>query len=224
FGMMIYKPHLALLLPVALIAGRQWRAIAAAAVTAGVLLGLSWLVFGPELWGHYLRILTAFRHVIVESNISPRVVSVFIAARSLGASVATAYWVQGAFGVIACCAVAAVWFKQAPAAVKNAVLLLGTCLVTPYVLDYDLVFGAIVVAWLWQQPVASERAERALQIGSGMLLVLPLVAAALAHLTGLAFGPLFILPLFVVALQMSFGAMPAAVTASSSSRLSSAQS
>ncbi|HEY1472961.1 MAG TPA: glycosyltransferase family 87 protein, partial [Pseudolabrys sp.] len=223
FGMMIYKPHLALLLPVALIAGRQWRAIAAAAVTAGVLLGLSWLVFGPEVWAHYLHNLTALRHVILEDDISVRMVSVFIAARSLGASVATAYWVQGAVGVIACCAVAAAWFRQAPATVKNAVLLLGTCLATPYVLDYDLVFGAIVVAWLWQQPVASERAERALQIGSGMLLVLPLVAAALAHLTGLAFGPLFILPLFVVALQMSFGARPTAVTASSS-RLSSAQS
>ena len=40
FGTMIYKPHLALLLPVALVAGRQWRAIAAAALTAGALLGL----------------------------------------------------------------------------------------------------------------------------------------------------------------------------------------
>jgi hypothetical protein len=57
--------------------------------------------------------------------------------------------------------------------------------------------------------------------GRGVLL-LALVAAALAHLTGIAFGPLFILPLFIVALQMSFGARGAAVSASSS-RLSSAQ-
>ena len=57
--------------------------------------------------------------------------------------------------------------------------------------------------------------------GRGVLL-LALVAAALAHLTGIAFGPLFILPLFIVALQMSFGARGAAVSASSP-RLSSAQ-
>jgi hypothetical protein len=38
------------------------------------------------------------------------------------------------------------------------------------------------------------------------------VAAALAHLTGLALGPLFIVPLFVVALQMSYGAPTAALT------------
>lgn len=222
FGTMIYKPHLAVLLPVALIAGRQWRAIAAAAMTAGLMLGLSWIVFGPELWTHYLRNLTALRHVILEDDISPRMVSVFIAARSLGASVGTAYWVQGAFGALACLAVALVWFKQTPAALKNAVLLLGTCLAMPYLQDYDLVFGAIVVAWLWQQPVETDASERALQIACGLLLLLPLVAAALAHLTGLAFGPLFIVPLFVVALQMSFGARGAAVSASSS-RLSSAQ-
>jgi len=43
-----------------------------------------------------------------------------------------------------------------------------------------------------------------------------------AHLTGIAFGPLFILPLFIVALQMSFGARSETITAPSS-RLSSAQ-
>ena len=216
FGLMIYKPHLALLLPVALIAGRQWRAIAAAAVTAGALLALSLLVFGPELWAHYLRNLTALRQAILEQDLSPRMVSIFIAARSLGAPVATAYWVQGGFGALACLAVAMVWFKDTPAAVKNAVLLLGTCLVAPYLQDYDLVFGAMVVAWLWQQPVEAYCSERALQISCGLLLMLPLVAAALAHLTGIAFGPLFIVPLVVVALQMSLGARPAAVIASSS--------
>jgi hypothetical protein len=34
FGLMIFKPQLGLLLPVALIAGRQWRVFAAAAATA----------------------------------------------------------------------------------------------------------------------------------------------------------------------------------------------
>ena len=85
-------------------------------------------------------------------------------------------------------------------------LVLGTCLATPYLQDYDLVFGAMAVAWLWQQPVESERAERLLQIACGLLLILPLVAAALAHLTGIAFGPLFVLPAFVLALHMSFAA------------------
>jgi arabinofuranan 3-O-arabinosyltransferase len=73
--------------------------------------------------------------------------------------------------------------------------------------DYDLVFGALVVAWLWQYPV-TEKSERALQISAGLLLVLPLVAASLAHMTGLVLGPLFILPSFVVAVRMSLSPGP----------------
>ena len=94
--------------------------------------------------------------------------------------------------------------RETRANIKNAVLLLGTCLATPYLQDYDLVFGAMVVAWLWQPPVETYASERALQIACGLLLLLPLVAAALAHLTGLAFGPLFILPAFVIAVQAAF--------------------
>jgi len=100
----------------------------------------------------------------------------------------------------------------------DAVLLLGTCLATPYLQDYDLVFGAIVVAWLWQQPAETQASERALQISCGLWLALPLVAAALAHMTGLSFGPLFVLPLFAVALQMSRGAQPVVLTTAATSR------
>ena len=104
----------------------------------------------------------------------------------------------------ACAAVAAVWFKDAPAGIRNAVLLLATCFATPYLQDYDLVFGALVVAWLWQQPVEVYPSERALQVACALFLILPLVAAALAHLTHLTYGPLFILPLFVLAVRAAF--------------------
>src|ERR1019366_9327655 len=75
--------------------------------------------------------------------------------------------------------------------------------------------------WLSASWYAFYRALKLAMPGRGVLL-LALVAAALAHLTGIAFGPLFILPLFIVALQMSFGARGAAVSASSP-RLPSAQ-
>ena len=155
------------------------------------------------------------------SGVWHRFVSVFVAARRLGAPVEAAYLIQAIAGALACIAVALVWRRETPAGLKNAVLLLGTCLATPYLQDYDLVFGALAVAWLWQCPVASEKSERRLQISGFLLLVLPLFAASLAHLTGLALGPLFIVPIFAVALQMSFEATP--VSAASSSPLPSAQ-
>jgi arabinofuranan 3-O-arabinosyltransferase len=205
FGTMVYKPHLALLLPVALIAGRKWKTFVSTGVTAVTLLGASVTVFGTELWAHYFRNANVLRHVILEENgIVHRMVSVFVAARPLGASVETAYLIQGAFALMACAAVAAVWFKDAPAGIRNAVLLLATCFATPYLQDYDLVFGALVVVWLWQQPVEVYPSERALQVCSALFLILPLFAAALAHLTHLTYGPLFILPLFVLAVRSAF--------------------
>ena len=221
FGMMVCKPQLALLLPVALVAGRQWRALAAAAMTAVALLIVSVLIFGTEPWAEYLRNLGVLRQMILEdgSGVWHRFVSVFVAARRLGAPVETAYVIQAIAGVSACVAVAVVWFRVASAAIRNAVLVLATFMATPYLQDYDLVLGAMAAAWLWQIPVV-EKTERALQASAGLFLLLPLVAAALAHLTGLALGPLFILPLLVVALQMSSRAEKTPIAASS--QLSSA--
>jgi arabinofuranan 3-O-arabinosyltransferase len=207
FGLMIYKPHLAILLPVALAAGRKWRTFLSTGATAAVLLGASVAWFGTNLWALYFRNVEVLRHVILESNVVVnRMVSVFVAVHPLGASIAASYLVQAAFGLVACVAVALVWFRDAPAGVRYAVLLLGTCLATPYLQDYDLVFGALVLAWLWRQPVELYSSEHALLAASALFLILPLVASALARATLLTYGPLFILPLFVVAVRAGLAA------------------
>ena len=206
-GLLIYKPQLGLLIPVALLAGRHWRAFISAGIVSTALLAASWLWLGSDIWADYLRNLGLLRQMILEdgTGVWHRFVSVFVAARRLGAPVDLAYVLQALAGLVALVAVALVWWRRdAPAGARYAVLVTGTCLATPYLQDYDLVFGALAVAWLWHAPVRGF--ERALPLSSGLLLVLPLVAAALAHVTGLAFGPLFIAPLFVVAVCMGLGA------------------
>lgn len=94
-------------------------------------------------------------------------------------------------------------FATRPVHLRNAVLVLATFFATPYLQDYDLVIGAFVVAWLWQQPIVSYGSERALQSAFALLLLLPLLAAPLGKLTGLAFGPLFLLPAFAMAVRAS---------------------
>lgn len=208
-GLLIYKPQLGLLIPVALLAGRHWRATASAVIVASALLTTSWLWFGADVWSDYLRNLGELRQVILEdgAGVWHRFVSVFVMARRLGAPVGLAYAAQTLTGIAVLIAVAMVWRrKETPAGVKNANLLLATCLATPYLQDYDLVFGTLAVVWLWQAPVAAS--PRALQVSCCLLLVLPLAAAALAHVTGLVLGPLFIAPLFAVALRMGLASDP----------------
>jgi arabinofuranan 3-O-arabinosyltransferase len=206
-GLMIYKPQLGILIPVALMAGGRWRACAAAAGTSAGLIIVAAIWFGPDLFADYLRQLGALRQLILEdgTGVWHRMLSVFVAARRLGADVTVAYAAQAAAAAVALLAVAIVWYRDASFGVRNATLVLGTCLATPYLQDYDLVFGAFVVVWLGQDPDFARLPESVRFLGNASLLLLPLVAAPLAHLTGLAFGPLFILPLFVIAVRCGLG-------------------
>ena len=53
-GLMVVKPHLAVLAPLILLARREWGAMAAAAAAASLLVALSGLIFGWDLWVTYL--------------------------------------------------------------------------------------------------------------------------------------------------------------------------
>jgi hypothetical protein len=204
FGLMAYKPHLALLLPVALLAAGRWTAVAAAGLTAGGLVLASVALFGIDSWSDYLRNVGVLRATILEdgTGVWHRMVSVFVFARRLGAEAAAAYAVQAASSIIAAGIVGYVWWRGAPAALRNAVLVLAGWLATPYLQDYDLVLGAFVAAWLVSGDIPSERRAQAV-LAAGLVLVLPSLASVLANMTGFAFGPLFLVPALVIAAAMA---------------------
>jgi hypothetical protein len=145
------------------------------------------------------------RHLILEEGVGVwhRMLSVFVFARRLGLGVPASYAVQAIAALIAAAVVALAWWRDVAAPARNALLVLGTMLATPYLQDYDLVIGAIVVAWLTGFSTAAEM-PRPLLIAAGLILVAPFVAALLAKLTGLEYGPLFIAPAFIIAAQASF--------------------
>jgi Glycosyltransferase family 87 len=202
-GLLICKPQLGILIPVALLTGRRWQALAAATTTAIALVAVAAIWLGPDIFASYARQVTVLRRIILEdgSGVWHRMVSVFVMMRSFGADVPTAYAAQAAAAGAAALAVAAAWFRKASFGVRNATLLLGTCLATPYLQDYDLVFGALIVIWLSQDAGVLRTPALPLFLANASLLLIPFFAASLAHLTGLALGPLFILPLFVIAVK-----------------------
>ena len=209
FGLQAYKPHLALMIPVALLAGRQWRAIAAAAITVGVLALASLALAGWDGWRAFLDVAPVLRKFTLEDAdaVWHRNVSVFMAASRLGFGLSAAYALQIAAGLIAAALVAIAWFKDAPAPVRNAAVLIGVLLATPYLQDYDLVLGAFIVVWLAQY----EKADT--QIASALILLAPLLASPLAKLTGFAFGPLFIVPALIVTARSVLSPRAAAAAA-----------
>jgi hypothetical protein len=215
FGLMIYKPQLGLLIPVALIAGRQWRTMAGAAVSAGILLLASVLLFGLEVWHDYLQLANILRHTILEQGVAGwnRLVSVFAFARLLGADVQPAYAVQAGAGLIAAAVVALAWFRDAPAPVRYASLVLGSFFVTPYLQDYDLVVGAFAVVWLTRPECLAYYSERAALIASGLVLTVPLFTSLVTNTTGLVLAPVFLLPAFVLTARAAWAERGVARTA-----------
>jgi arabinofuranan 3-O-arabinosyltransferase len=205
-GLLANKPHLALLVPVALLAGRRWQALVAAAVTAAALIAIAAFCFGPDIYSEYLRQVAWLRHLILEGAVVDpwgRMVSVFVAARRLGADVPEAYAVQMVFAVIAALVVAASWFRHASFGVRNALVILGTCMASPYLQDYDMVFGALVIAWLWHDAdVRARISESALFLASAALLLfplLPLFGSWFPKIASLPLGVLSFVPLFIIA-------------------------
>lgn len=200
FGLLVYKPHLALMLPVAMIAGRQWRVVVTAGVTAILLISASVVVFGPAVWSEYQHNVSVLRAVILEdgSGVWHRMVSVFVFVRRLGGSVGLSYAVQAMFALTAALVVGRSWLRNDPAHIRNALVVVGTCLATPYLQDYDLVVGAFAVVWLKKGQQHSQIAARWFDASAAMILLLPMVAASSAKLSGLAFGPMFFVPPFIL--------------------------
>lgn len=207
-GLLIQKPQLGLLLPVALLAGGHFRALSAAAITAAVLVLASILLFGPEIWTAYFRNAAILREAVLENGVGVwhRMVSVFVAARRLGVGVPAAYGAQAVIALAVAAAIALMWHRDVAAPAKNALLVVGTFLATPYLQDYDLVVGAFVALWLVEFYPAGM--PRPALLGAALILMAPLAASPLANLTGYEFGPLLVAPVFVIVLRAALPKAP----------------
>ena len=82
-------------------------------------------------------------------------------------------------------------------------MIVGTCLATPYLQDYDLVMSAFVVIWLKCEEDRSHVAATWIRTAMAIMLLLPLAAAPLGKLTGLALGPLFTVPVFALLIVLA---------------------
>ena len=204
FGLLIYKPQLGLMLPIALIAGRRWLTVGVTGATVVTLVGASIAAFGAERWLEYANNLSVLRTLVLEDGTGVwfRMLSVFVFARRLGGGIGLAYALQAASALAAAFFIARSWLRDEPAHIRNALLIVGTCLATPYLQDYDLVMGVFVAVWLQQDETRSQATALWIRAAMAMILLAPVVASPLAKATGLAFGPFLIVPVFALLIYL----------------------
>lgn len=198
FALLAYKPQFALALPLALLIGRHWRALASAAATLAVITAMSLAAFGATSWRAFFESLGFTRKVVEEGGPGfEKIQSVFAAVRLLGGDIPTAYFWQGSatFCALACL----VWVlrSRADARVKGAVTIETMLLTTPYLLDYDLMALAPAMALLVSRGI-DEGFRPYEKTALALAYVAPLVARPAAMALGLPFGVAVLALLFAV--------------------------
>ena len=168
-GLLVIKPQLALLVPVALLAARQWRAIGGAAVSSLALLGLAAIIFGLDSYrgfiaigGDYGQFMAADRWNWAEQA------SVFGFFRFFGVPQVSAFCLQGIAALAAAILTWRSWAQRHEQ--RGAILAAATLLVPPYVFTYDSLLLILPLAVLLGEPERRWRAGLA-----WLLLALPLL-------------------------------------------------
>ncbi len=149
FGGLCCKPHLALLVPVVLVAGGHWRAFVGAFVSTLGLCVLSLAMFGWQTWHDFIIAIAGSGHVYASGRIAfGGFITPFGAAMLLGASRGVAALLQVLCSFAAAVFVAVVWWRNLPLPIRAASLVSATLVAVPLALFYDLVLAGVAGAWL----------------------------------------------------------------------------
>jgi hypothetical protein len=160
FGLLIFKPHLGLVLPFALLAVGAWRVIFTASLTAAALVLISIAFFGIEPWHLYIGATGAYQTLLLErfeGFYTIMMTSVVAAARISGISFQAAMIIQLAVALPVL--VAACWaVRRTNDPCRRAFVLVSAApLITPYVFNYDLTALTAVLTWRLFRPFPAGR-------------------------------------------------------------------
>jgi hypothetical protein len=197
-GALVFKPHLALLAPVVLVAAQRWRMLVGAAISAVGLCVLSWLVLGEAAWRAFLNTSPLARMTLEAGLVDPsKMVSTFAAVRLLHGDVGLAYAAQVVVALGATILLTRTAARRPGPQAEGAILAAGAMLATPFLLDYDLTCLSLPLAW-----VAAEAQRSGWQSWEKVTLlsayILPLFGRPVAVALGVPLAPLVLISLFFV--------------------------
>jgi hypothetical protein len=175
------KPQSLVLLPIGLLAARNWRTLLGAAATAAVLLALSAIIWGPGLWLEWLAAVGRFQREVIPSlpGLTEDQISVHAWLELMGLPGALAW-------LLAPPAVALVWItfrRTQDPLLRAAAAFGGSLLIAPYAMHYDSALLAPGVAAMLN------RTEDRLWLAYaavGVLFVAGMLAGPLPVVAGLA--------------------------------------
>ena len=157
-GLLTYKPHLGLLIPVALMFGGYWRAFFSAAVTTVLILILSRLMAADSLAAFAAHLGSMSNNFLTEGTAGFfRQQSLYGLLRMSGVGDHAAFAAQGVLLASMIVFAGWLWRGSHSLALKCAGLCVATLLATPYLYFYDFPILSVAIAFLWRDHPFSRR-------------------------------------------------------------------
>jgi hypothetical protein len=200
-GALVYKPQLAVMIPIALLAARRWTTLAAAAASALALVAASYLAWGDAVWRAFLAAAPLARASLERNFVGDeKMQSVFAAVRLLHGGLTLAYALQALTALAAAAALFWLHRRRFRSEAEGPAMVAAALLASPFLLDYDLTLLAIPLAWS-----AREASRAGFAPGERIVLalayVLPLFSRLAAGALGLPLAPLTIAAVFLYVLR-----------------------
>lgn len=216
---LVIKPQFGILIPIALIFGRQWMALASAAVCSVVIIVVSTALFGFKTWQAFAAFLPEFNRfaVVHGRELWSGMPTVFAALRLAGSPIGVAYAAHALVALPAVFSMAYLWIKGARFELRAAALVTATLVAQPYFLFYDLVWLALPIVFLLRdaETVALSRFELAVIAAAWLM-------PAVEFFTDRARAPIQLGPVVLIALLAIIIRRHFAAPSRSSSPLASA--
>lgn len=203
FGILAFKPQIAVLIPLALIAGRAWRALTSSVLVGATSLFLSWILTSWSTFERALSSLSLAVSLLEAGRLRwDKMPTAFASAFSLGASIDTAHVIHLIIAALALLVTAYHWHRFGFNRPTGAMLATATLLTSPYLTDHDLAILAIPIVlltiegtksgWLrferalltaaWLAPILDAPLSRVILLHPAVVVNIALVALAFARL------------------------------------------
>ena len=210
-GALVYKPHLGIVIPVALIAARRWRTVLGAAVSAAGLCLASLAAFGLDAWKAFLAASPLARAALERNMVGDeKMQSVFAAVRLLHGGLTLAWGLQIVAALGVCAALVLLQRRAFRSPAEGPAMIAAALLASPFLLDYDLVLLGVPLAF-----AAREGLREGFRPWEKTILfaafVLPAVSRSVAALAGVPLGPIVIAGVLIVVLGRATAPREAAV-------------
>ncbi len=197
-GLLSYKPHLGILLPVVLFAMRVWKPLVSAGFTIALLVFVSVMLYGPESWHIYFTVTSQNNASVLESGtgfLTYMMPTVFMSGRILEIDVDVIYLLQFTFLILTM--IGTYWGVRHSEnrGLQVATVSIAIFLASPYAHNYDMTIlsAAIILIFFHADEHGYLPGEIAVL---GLTWFLP-IGVVLFNASGFPISPLLLGTLFI---------------------------